>query len=70
MILALAAGPGVFPSTSGSGWQSASETLPALLAAISSLAPGSLFQVTLNFLLSIVSLIRDGKGRGEGVAII
>lgn len=71
MILARAPGPGIFRSTLGSGWLSANENLPAPLAAISSLAPGSLFQVTLNFLLSIVSLISDGKGRGgEGIAII
>lgn len=38
------------------------ENLPAPLAAISSFTPGSLFQVTLNFLLSIVALISDGSG--------
>lgn len=61
MILAPAPGPCIFRSTLGSGWQSANENLAAPLAAISSLAQGSLFQVTLNFLLSIVWLITDRK---------
>lgn len=65
MILAHAPGPCVFGSSLGSGWLSANENLPAPLAAISSLVPGALFKVTLNFLLSIVSLISDGKGGGE-----
>lgn len=63
-ILTHAPGPGVFRSTLGSGWLSANENLPAPLVAISSLTLGSLFQVTLNFLLSIVSLISDGRGGG------
>ena len=65
MVLVLAPKPRVFGSTSVSERLSANETLPAPLAVISSLAPGSLFQVTLNFLLSVVSLITDGKMGGR-----